>query len=554
MPRSTHLEVIPLGGLGEFGMNFMVYRIGDDCVVVDAGMMFPGAEHLGVDVVIPDMSFLEECGTIHGVVLTHGHEDHIGAVPYLLARHDVPVFASPFTRELIRNRLAEHASVSADCLRDLPDDRPLQLGPFAVETLPVAHSIPQARMVVLRTPFGNVVHTADFKLDPDPVDGVGLDLERVAALGREGVLLLLSDSTNADVPGFTAGEKTIAAGLDQAIAGHDGRVLVTTFSSNINRMRQLVDLARRHGRRMALVGTSIQQQAEVAGRLGLLDFPSGMRTSPQTLMDGAPDRALFLVTGTQGEPMSALARISVDKHREVRVGPGDLVLHSARRIPGNEKSIGRMIDHLLRRGARVVTAANARIHVSGHPARDELRLILQLLRPRYFIPIHGEFRQLSAHAGLAHECGMSDDAVVLIESGDVVAVNEQEIVRAGRVHVGQVFIDATLDEVDWAILRDRRRVAGDGIVVAVVAVDRENGSMNEFPEVVSRGFVPDADGAENGVMSDARDVVLRTLEDATPEERADETMLKARIQTDLKRFLRRRTQRRPLIIPVIVEL
>ena len=546
------LEIIPLGGLGEFGMNLMVYRLGEDCLVVDAGMMFPGAEHLGVDVVIPDLSFLDDCGTIHGVVLTHGHEDHVGALPFLLARHDVPVHATPLTLGLVRRRLADRGFEGQATLRELPTDgTPIELGPFTVEALPVAHSIPHSVMVVLGTPVGNIVHTADFKLDPMPLDGIGVDIaDRLERIGDEGVLALLSDSTNADVPGFTPGERSVAPALEELIGSARQRVFVTSFASNVHRVQQVAEMATRHDRRVALVGSSMIGHAEVAERLGLLSFPSGTRVDLETAMNLRPDSVLILATGSQGEPMSALARIAVDRHRDVRIEPGDRVIHSARIIPGNGKSIGRMFNHLLRRGAETITGENARVHVSGHPAREELRLVLNLVRPRFFIPIHGEYRQLVAHLRLARESGLEPNRCLLAESGDVVTVDAKECAVRDRVHVGQVFIDAAMEEVDLSVLRDRKRIAGDGVVVPVVALDREGGL--DTVEIVSRGFL--SEGGENGLMSDVEDLTHRVLAEATPEERTDEGVLKARLQTELKRFLRRRAHRRPLILPVILEL
>jgi ribonuclease J len=551
--RPRPLEIVALGGLGEFGMNLMVYRFGDDCLIVDAGMMFPGAEHLGVDVVVPNMEFLEDCGTIHGVLLTHGHEDHIGALPFLLARRDVPVYGAPYTLGLVRGRLAEHELGPKPRLVPFPPSgTPLALGPFQVDTLPVSHSIPQSAMLVIRTPVGCVVHTADFKLDPYPLDGPGTDLARLARLGEEGVLALLSDSTNAEQPGFTAGERTVGPALDRAIGGAPGRVLVTTFSSNIHRIQQVVDAAVAHGRNVAVVGSSMEFHTETAEHLGLLRIPSGVRLSPEKVMNLAPSRSLFLITGSQGEPTSALARVAVDKHRDVVISHGDLVLHSARSIPGNDKTIGRMFNHLLRRGATVVTGREAPIHVSGHPCRDELRLLIHLLRPKFLLPIHGEYRQLLAHAAVGRECGLSDDRVVIADSGDLLALTEDSFTRVGRVPVGQVFIDGALDRVDVAMLRDRRQIAGDGIVVAVVAVNRESGRVDGVTEIASRGFVSDAD--EEALLREARGAVALALAETSEEERADEGLLKAKIQAGLRRFLRKKTQKRPLIIPVVVEL
>jgi ribonuclease J len=550
---TPQLEIVPLGGLGEFGMNCMVYRFGDDAIVVDAGMMFPGAEHLGVDVVLPDLSYLTSVGRLHGVLLTHGHEDHIGALPHLLSTHDVPVWATPYTLALIRKRLEEHPDAPAPALRTLPEGREsLSLGPFRIETIPVVHSIPQTRMLVIATPLGVIVHTADFKLDPTPPDGDTTDLDRLAEVGRRGVLALLSDSTNAEVPGFTAGEASLRAGFDALIASARRRIVVTTFASHVSRINQIGRLCAKHRRRVALVGRSVERHAEVAEELGLLRVPS--RIPPEQVMELPPEQVLVIASGSQGEPMSSMTRIALDTHRDVALEPGDLVVHSARVIPGSAQSVGRLINHALRRGAEVVTAERgAPIHVSGHPAREELKLLIRLLRPRFFVPVHGEYRQLWAHAALARDCGLERDAVVLAESGDVIGVRERSISIVDRVHVGHVFIDATLDQVDWEILRERRRIAWDGIVVPVVRVDRQKGVVDGSLEILARGFVPDV-GADRELLDEARRAVERLLANASPEERSDEALLKARVQAELKRLFRRHTQRRPLVLPVIVEL
>ena len=548
----SHLEVVALGGLGEFGMNLMVYRYGADCLVVDAGMMFPGAEHLGVDVVIPNLSFLDVCGRLCGVVLTHGHEDHIGALPYLLARHDVPVFGTAYTLGLVRARLAEHDEALAELLHPLPvNGEPLRLGPFGVRALPVTHSIPHSVLLVLETPVGTVVHTGDYKLDPSTPDGWATDLTQLARTGTDGVLAVFGDSTNADRPGLTPGEAMVRPAFDALIASAPRRVLVTLFSSNVQRMQLLCDLARRHGRRVAFVGASIVGHAAVAQELGLLELPVGLRVDADTAMALPPEKTLLLVTGSQGEPTSALARIAVGKHREVEIAEGDRVIHAARAIPGSQKAIGRMVNHLLRRGAEVVDETQATVHVSGHAAADELRLVLHLLRPRFLVPVHGEYRQLSAHARLAREGGEAGPRPVLADTGDVVALSSRECSVVDRVPVGQVFIDATLEEVDFQLLRERKQIAGDGLVVPVVAVSPAGVDPPGRIEIVSRGFLLE-DG--NGLFHEAKQVLADSIAAATPEERGDEGLLKARLQTDLKRFLRRRTQRRPLIIPVILEL
>ncbi|HVQ35776.1 MAG TPA: ribonuclease J, partial [Candidatus Bathyarchaeia archaeon] len=466
---------------------------------------------------------------------------------------DMPVYGSPYTLGLVRGRLAEHELGGAPRLLPLPAPSvPLVLGPFGIETVPVTHSIPQSAMLVVRTPVGTILHTADFKLDPHPLDGPGTDLARLARLGDEGVLALFADSTNADRPGFTAGERTVAPALRRLVSEARGRVLATTFSSNIHRIQQVIDAAAVCGRKVAVVGSSMEFHTEVALHLNLLRIPAGLRVTAERGMDLPAREIVFVVTGSQGEPTSSLARIAVDKHRDVVLSEGDLVVHSARSIPGNEKSIGRMVNHLLRRGATVVTGDDAPIHVSGHPSRDELALLIDLVRPRFHLPIHGEYRQLLAHARLARARGLSEDQVLLADSGDLMTLSEDGFRVVDRVPVGQVFIDAALDRVEIGTIKDRRRIAGDGIVVAVVAVHRASGRVDGPPTISSRGFVSDA--AEAEVLSDARSAVVDALAETSLEERADEGLLKAKIQAGLRRFLRKRTQKRPLIIPVVVEL
>jgi len=551
----SHLEIIPLGGLGEFGMNMTVVRWGEDCVLVDAGMMFPSAGQYGVEAVIPDMSFLDDCGKLHGVVLTHGHEDHIGALPHLLARRDLPVYAAPYTEGLVRRRLEEHGLLDGRTLKPLPaTGERLELGPFSVETVSAAHSIPQARMIVLRTPIGIVVHTADFKLDHSPVEGRGTDLSRLSALGDEGVLALLADSTNADVPGFTPGERSVSAGIGRVIAGCRGRVVVTTFASQVHRLQELGRLSRIHGRRLALVGASLQSHAEIAERLGLLQLQGVRRVSADAVADLEPRQVLVAISGSQGEPLSAMTRVATGRHRQIEVTDGDIVIHSAREIPGNEKSIGRMINELLRRGAEVVTARDAPVHASGHGAQEELRIVLSLIRPRYLVPIHGEYRQLRAHARLAVDGGLDAGRVQLANTGDVIAVDRHEISVRDRVRAGPLLIDSGLNELDPSVLRDRRQLAGDGIIVPVVAVGKNHGRAATLPEIHARGFAPLGETPDDGLILEARQAVADAVRDASPEERTDAALLRARVQADLKRFFRKRTQRQPLVLPVIVEL
>jgi ribonuclease J len=408
-------------------------------------------------------------------------------------------------------------------------------------------------MLEVRTPLGRVVHTADFKLAPNP-SGESVDLERLARMGRDGVLALLSDSTNADRPGVTPGESSVEDGIESLVEGAGGRVVVTTFASHIQRIQMLGRIAARHGRSLALIGAALELHADLAEELGMLPLPPGSRIPADAIMKLPPGRVLVVASGSQGEPMSSMARIALGQHRHVELEPGDLVIHSAREIPGNEKSIARMTNHLLRRGARVVSGSDAAVHVSGHAARDELREVLELLRPRFVVPIHGEYRQLAAHADLAVESGVDRVRVQIADSGDVIAVSREGISVVDRVHVGQVFLDATLDEVELAVLRDRRRLAEDGIVVPVVAVHRESGTADGYPEIMSCGFVPIQGDNDAPLLDEIRGVVATSVADASAEERADEALLRTRIQSELKRFLRRRTNRRPLVIPVILEI
>jgi ribonuclease J len=542
----SRLEIIPLGGLGEFGMNLMVYRCGGECILVDAGMMFPGPEFPGVDVVVPDLSFLDDCGSIHGLVLTHGHEDHIGALSYLLARHDLTVHGTEHTLRLVRHRLLEHEMLDGRRLEPLPERGALRLGPFEIETVTAAHSIPQARMIVIRTPIGIVVHTADFKLDPDPVDGVKTDEGRLADLGREGVLAICSDSTNADRAGVTPGERGVGVELGRIVSERKGRVVVSIFASHVHRLQQLVELAEATGRKLALVGASIRTHTEIAERGGLLRLPAHLHVSAEQAMELSPEQVLIVASGTQGEPTSALARIAQKRHRVVALEPGDLVIHSARNIPGNEKSIARMINQLLRSGAEVVTAADRPVHVSGHGSRSELQRLIELVRPRFLVPIHGEYRQLDAHARLAVDMGMEASAVQLADSGDVIGLTREEIAVDERVHVGQVLLDADRRVVDRETLRERRKLATGGVVVPVVALNRETGALNATPEIVSCGVA--------ATLDQARAVVAASLAEATPEEQADHGLLRAKVQTELRRFLKRSIERPPLVLPTVVEL
>lgn len=550
------LQVVPLGGLGEFGMNSMALRYGDDIIVIDAGMMFPESELLGVDIVTPDFSYLEQHSSmVRGLILTHGHEDHIGGVPFLLAQLNLPVYGTEFTLALVERRLDEHEMLDQTKLHIVkPGDR-ITLGPFAIEFIRVTHSIVSAVALAITTPLGVVIHTGDFKVDPTPTDNELFDLHTFADYGKRGVLLLLSDSTNVDRPGYTESERAVRPRLEDLFARSERRLIISCFSSSIHRLQQILDLADEYGRKVAFLGRSMLNVTEIAHNLGLLSIPDSTLLRPQDIMQMAPEKVAVVASGTQGEPMSALSRVAVDNHRHLFLQPGDTVALSSRIIPGNEKAIGRMMNHIARRGADLVYGTmTPPVHVSGHASEEELKLILNLVRPRYFVPIHGEYRQLSKHASLAQHLrsvGLEDTFV--LETGDTLEIDHLGARRGGKITVGRVCIDSgSLDDVvEDIIIRDRRHLSEDGFVLPIIAINKHSGKSEGLPEIVSRGFVS---GDGSSVLQDARGVVARTLESSTAEERSDWGVMQEKIRTDLKRFLNKQTQRRPLIIPVILEV
>jgi ribonuclease J len=551
------LQVIPLGGLGEFGMNMTAIRFGDDIVVVDCGMMFPGAELLGVDLVMPDLTFLKENEQfVRAIVLTHGHEDHIGAIPYFLSEIDVPVYGTAFTLALVERRLEEHELEREPNLIRVKPKQIVQIGPFKIEFIHVTHSIVSAVALAITTPLGVIIHTGDFKVDPTPTDNEMFDLHTLAEYGKRGVLLLLSDSTNSDRPGFTESERAVRPRMEEIFNRAERRIVVASFSSSIHRIQLILDLSREYGRRVAVVGRSMVSVTEIAHSLGLLEIPDDILLRPQDAMSLPPDKVTVLISGTQGEPMSAMSRVAVDNHKHISVDKGDTVVLSSRIIPGNEKAIFRMIDHMARRGADVLYGSmNPPLHVSGHASAEEMKLVLNLVRPRFFMPIHGEYRQLARHARLAEHLRFSglEDSFVM-ESGDVLEIDKNGARRAGKVAVGRICIDSgTVDEVvEEMVIRDRRHLAEDGIVLAIIAINGHTGRIERPPEIVSRGFAVgegDSDFAEN-----ARQIVIKTLEGSNREEKTDWGVMKEKIRADLKRYIGKETSRRPLIMPVILEV
>jgi ribonuclease J len=550
------LQIIPIGGLGEFGMNMTALRFGDDIIVIDSGMMFPEAELLGVDLVMPDLTYLKDNREIvRALILTHGHEDHIGATPFFLSEIDVPVYGAAFTLALVERRLEEYELEREPRLIAIKPKQIVEIGPFKIEFIHVTHSIVSAVALAITTPLGVVIHTGDFKVDPTPIDNEMFDLHTLADYGKRGVLLLLSDSTNSDRPGYTQSERAVRPRMEEVFNRADRRVVVSCFSSSIHRIQLILDLSQEYNRRVAVIGRSMVSVTEIAHSLGLLDIPDDILLRPQDAMDLPPDKVTILISGTQGEPMSALSRVAVDNHKHISVERGDTVALSSRIIPGNEKAIFRMIDHLSRRGADVLYGSmNPPLHVSGHASAEEMKLVLNLVRPRYFMPIHGEYRQLAKHARLAEHlrfAGLEDSFIM--ESGEILEIDHHGARKNGKVPVGRVCIDSGSvdDVVQEMVIRDRRHLSEDGIVLPIIAINRHTGRMENPPEIVSRGFAL-SEGGE--FMDGARQVVVRTLESSNQEEKTDWGVMKEKVRADLKRYIVKETSRRPLIMPVILEV
>jgi ribonuclease J len=547
------VDIIPLGGVGEFGMNMLLVACGDTVLLVDAGVMFPGPELFGVDLIIPDVGALTAYrGRINALVLTHGHEDHIGAVPHVLPYVDGPVYASALTLALVQPKLDEHGIDAGDRLIPVVPRQTVELGPLRLEFLRVTHSIPDCLAVAIHTPAGVILHTGDFKIDQTPLDGQLFDLHRFAELGTQGVLALLSDSTNADRPGFTGSEREVIEGFEEVFSSADGKIVVAAFSTSVYRLQLIVNLADQFDRRVAFVGRGMQQNSQIAERLGYLRIPPGVQIRDSEVGEHEPDEVVCLCTGSQGEPLAALPRIAINDHRFVKLAPDDVVVFSARVIPGNEKAVGRAMDHVARRGADIVFDGQKHVHVSGHGSQEELKLILSLIKPRYFVPIHGEYRQLARHARMAALVSPAT-TVLMVEDGDVVRFDESGARVADRVPAGRVFIDGTrTGEIVDEVLRDRKHIAGDGLVIVVVAINSQTGALEQTPEIVTRGLA--VDPRQDAMLREAPALVARAIEDAPREERTDPGLLKETVRVALQRMFRKRAGRRPLVLPVVMEV
>jgi ribonuclease J len=554
----ARLEVVALGGLGEFGMNMMAVSWEDTTVLIDAGVMFPDPDQLGVDLIIPDLSYVEaRQAQIKALVLTHGHEDHIGASPYVLSLFDGPVYGTAMTLALVTPKLEEHGIDAGDRLKTVAPRETVTVGPFTIEFVRVTHSMPDCVALAITTPVGVLVHTGDFKIDQTPIDGQPFDIHRFAELGARGVLALFADSTNVDRKGFTGPEIEVIDAFEELFTSTHGKLVVAAFSSSIYRMQILVDLAVQFERKVAFVGRSMVRNAEIAQRLGFLRIPAGVQIRDADVPSYASQDVLCLTTGSQGEPQAALSRISIDDHRFVKLGPDDIVVFSARAIPGNEKAIARTMSHVARRGADVVTDAMKHVHVSGHGSAEEMKLVLSLVRPRYFIPIHGEYRQLSQHARIAEQVMRGSEPkvqVLLAQDGDILQFDREGGRIADKAPTGRVLIDVTrTGEVGDEVLRDRRHLAGDGVVVAVVAISRQTGALVGEPELVARGVVVN-EGQSAALFKDAAGVIAECIETSRVEERTDQGLMTEKLRGELRRFFKKRSGRRPLVLPVLMEI
>ena len=549
----SRLKIIPLGGLSEIGKNMIVMEYGGDIIVIDVGLMFPEEEMLGIDLVIPDISYLmERRERIRGIVITHGHEDHIGALPFLLPQLNVPVYSTKLVQGLIQVKLKERKALEGATLKVVSPGEQITLGKFGVEFYPVCHSIPDSVGLIIHTPVGIIVHSGDFKLDYTPVSGKPTDLSRLAQLGAQGVLLLLSDSTYAELPGYTPSEKVVGETLEHIMADAPGRVIVTTFSSLISRIQQVIDAAAKYQRRVFVVGRSMSDTVRMALELGYLNAPDGILGRLDEIRGMPHNKIVFITTGSQGEPTSALVRMANRDHRQVHIQRGDTIVISATPIPGNEAVVNRTVDNLFKQGAQVIYSKLAQVHVHGHGSQEELKLLLNLVKPRFFMPIHGEYRHLSLHAKLAQTVGIPKDNTFVLEDGDILELGPQSARKTGKVSSGNVYVDGlSVGDIGGVVLRNRRMLSKDGIVVAIIAVNRQTGKLVGRPDIVTRGFVDTREF--KGMIEESRDLLARTI-DHSGARAAEWSFVNAKVRDVLDKFYYERTKLRPMILPFMVKV
>jgi ribonuclease J len=547
------LRIIPLGGLSEIGKNMMVIEYEDDILLVDAGLMFPEEEMMGVDLVIPDISYLmDKKDKIRGLVITHGHEDHIGALPYLLPQLNCPVYATRLTHGLITVKLKENKTLANADLRILPPGGKVTLGKFRVETFPVCHSIPDSVGLIINTPLGIIVHSGDFKIDYTPVTGNPTDLSRLAQVGSQGILLLMSDSTYAELPGYTPSERVVGEALEHIMIEAPGRVIIATFSSLVSRIQQIIDAAARHNRRVFVIGRNMSEIVRMALDMGYLKAPDGILARMDELRGTPHNRTVFITTGSQGEPTSALVRIANKDHRQVHIIADDTVVISATPVPGNEALISRTIDNLFKQGAQVLYNDIAEVHVHGHASQEELKLLMNIVKPKYFMPIHGEYRHLCLHAKLAQSVGIPKEHIFVMEDGEVLEIDQSSAKVDGRITSSNVYVDGlSVGDIGTVVLRDRQMLARDGMVVVIIAINRQTGKLVGRPDIVSRGFVDTKE--YNDMLDQSRDLVAEYL-DRGGDHPADWSFIYTKVRDILNKYYYEQTKRRPMILPFMVKV
>jgi ribonuclease J len=554
-PTDPLLKIIPLGGLGEIGLNMMVFEYENSIVVVDSGLMFPEEEMLGIDIVIPDFSYLlKNRDKVAGLVVTHGHEDHIGAIPFLIRELAIPIYATALTLALIREKLREHNLLDRADLVQISPRQVIELGPFSFEFIRVCHSIPDGVALAIRTPAGIIIHSGDFKIDNTPVDGQRFDIARLGSYGEEGVLALFSDSTNVEREGYTVSEREVGATLREIFQQKHGRMIVAVFSSNLHRIQQLIHISREFGRKVLLNGKSMIANVRIARELGYLDFTRDDEISIQDLQYMPDSQVMMLTTGTQGEPMSALSRMAFNDHKKLKIREGDTIILSSKFIPGNERTIQNIINHLCRNGADVIHEQVKDIHVSGHAYQEELKILINVVQPRYFIPIHGEYRHLMKHRQLALSLGMAADNCLLVEDGAVMCFSRDTVCIKDRIETGRVFVDGKgVGDVGGLVLRDRRHLSEDGLVIASLVVNKETYEILSGPDIFSRGFIHEE--AKPEILYEAKCLIFESIDKQLEEDRRlDCTLLQEEIRRELKRFFIRTLDRRPVIYPIVVEI